>query len=134
MKTLILVVDDNITNLKLASELLEYEKFDVQRASSAEEALRLLKSIIPDLILLDIGLPGMDGFMMTRKLKENPRTKNLLVAALTASAMKGDDSKAYKAGFDGYFTKPINTRIFASQIKEFLNKKNRKNENSHSRR
>jgi CheY-like chemotaxis protein len=132
MSIQILVVDDNLTNLKLACEILEYEKYEVHRASSAEEALNILSSISPDLILLDIGMPKMDGFMMTRKLKSNLRTKDLPVIALTASAMKGDDVKAYEAGFDGYLTKPIDTRQFASQIKVFLNKKNKNNENSNS--
>ncbi len=134
MNEQILVVDDNLINLKLACEILEDEKFEVHRASSAEEAFNILKSMRPDLILLDIGMPRMDGFMMTRKLKEDVRTKDLVVIALTASAMKGDDVKAYEAGFDGYLTKPIDTRLFGSQVREFVNKKNRKNENSDSRR
>ncbi len=126
MNRQILVVDDNLTNLKLACEILELEKFEVRQASSAEEAFTKLRAVRPDLVLLDIGMPGMDGFTMTRKLKNDPATKDLLVIALTASAMKGDDTKAFEAGFDGYLTKPIDTRLFASQIKEFVNKKNKK--------
>src|SRR4030095_14496044 len=120
----ILVVDDNAVNLKLACDILESENFKVRRAVSAEGALAELESYEPDLILLDIGMPGMDGFTLTKKIKSSDKTKHLVVVALTASAMKGDDIKAYKAGFDGYLTKPINTRSFGSQVREFLNGKN----------
>jgi CheY-like chemotaxis protein len=117
----ILVVDDNVTNLKLACDILEGENFNILRATSAEEAITVLETNMPDLVLLDIGMPGMDGFMLTQKLKSNERTKNLKIVALTASAMKGDDIKAYKAGFDGYLTKPIDTRTFTSQVRKFIN-------------
>ncbi len=120
----ILVVDDNATNLKLACDILESENFNVHRASSAEEAMSVLEVHAPDLILLDIGMPGTDGFMLIEKLKSNENTRGLVVVALTASAMKGDDIKAYKAGFDGYLTKPIDTRSFGSQVREFLNENN----------
>lgn len=119
--TQILVVDDNPINLKLACNILENDNFEVQRASCAEEALAALESYFPDLILLDIGMPGMDGFMLTKKIKEDKKTKHLKIVALTASAMKGDDIKAYNAGFDGYLTKPIDTRTFSSQVREFIN-------------
>lgn len=117
----VLVVDDNAINLKLACDLLEGEDFNVVRATSAEEALDVLETYTPDLVLLDIGMPGMDGFMMTKRLKTNDKTKGLKIVALTASAMKGDDIKAYKAGFDGYLTKPIDTRNFCSQVRKFIN-------------
>jgi two-component system, cell cycle response regulator DivK len=119
----VLIVDDNLINLKLACEVLESDKFEVKRASSAEEALVLLKSYTPDLMLLDIGMPGIDGFMLTIMLKNSSATRNLPIVALTASAMKGDDIRAFNAGFDGYLTKPINTRTFASQVKEFIKPK-----------
>jgi CheY-like chemotaxis protein len=126
----ILVVDDNVTNLKLACDILEGENFKVLRATSAEEAIAVLETNMPDLVLLDIGMPGMDGFMLTQKLKSNEKTKNLKIVALTASAMKGDDIKAYKAGFDGYLTKPIDTRTFPSQVRKFMNTDITGNENT----
>jgi CheY-like chemotaxis protein len=116
----ILVVDDNAINLKLACTILECNNFNVMRATSAEEAILVLENTLPDLMLLDIGLPGIDGFMLTKKIKSNIKTKDLTIVALTASAMKGDDDKAFSAGFDGYLTKPIDTRNFTEQVKKFL--------------
>lgn len=116
----ILVVDDNVINLKLACDILESENFKVQRATCSEEAIDALESYNPDLVLLDIGMPGMDGYMLTKKIKSNEKTKHLKVVALTASAMKGDDIKAFNAGFDGYLTKPIDTRNFCSQVRNFI--------------
>lgn len=117
----ILVVDDNIINLKLACDILEGANFKVQKATCAEEALVILESFAPDLVLLDIGIPGIDGYMLTKKIKSNKKTKHLKIVALTASAMKGDDIKAYNVGFDGYMTKPIDTRSFCSKVREFIN-------------
>ncbi len=117
----VLVVDDNVINLKLACDILERENFDVIRATSANEAIAILEEDIPDLVLLDIGMPGMDGYMLTQKLKSMEKTRDLKIVALTASAMKGDDSKAFKAGFDGYLTKPIDTRNFCSSVRNFIN-------------
>ncbi|NOS86910.1 MAG: response regulator [Ignavibacteria bacterium] len=117
----VLVVDDNLINLKLACDILESENFEVIRATSADEAIAILEEAIPDLVLLDIGMPGMDGYMLTRKLKSLEKTRDLKIVALTASAMKGDDVKAYEAGFDGYLTKPIDTRNFASSVSKFIN-------------
>lgn len=119
----VLIVDDNVTNLKLTGEVLELSNFKVKRATSAEEALTLLKSYTPDIMLLDIGMPGIDGFMLTIMLKNSKNTRDMPIVALTASAMKGDNIKAFNAGFDGYLTKPIDTRMFASQVKEFLKPK-----------
>ena len=120
MTTRIFIVDDNPTNLKLASDVLVSEGFAVESARDAEEALRLLERELPDLILMDIALPGMDGLTLTRLLKAESRFKNVPIVALTASAMRGDEEKALEAGCMGYITKPINTRTFAQQIREFL--------------
>lgn len=106
----ILVVDDNVTNLKLISDLLAFEGHEILNAMDAEEAQVLLARILPDLILMDIALPGMDGLALTRLLKADPRTSHIRIVALTAYAMKGDDQKALAAGCDGYITKPIDTR------------------------
>ena len=102
MSFTILVVDDNATNLKLASELLEYEGHEVFRAEDAEDAQVIIAETLPDLILLDIALPGMDGLSLTRKLKADPRTRPVCIVALTAFAMKGDDEKAFAAGCDAF--------------------------------
>lgn len=120
MASRILVVDDNPTNLKLASDVLESEGFVVERAADAEQAREVLKGDPPDLILMDIALPGMDGLTLTRALKADVRLKRVPVVALTAFAMKGDDQKALAAGCAGYITKPINTRELAQQVRAFL--------------
>src|SRR5580704_6501081 len=106
----ILVVDDNSTNLKLISDVLAFEGYDILNAMDAEEAQVVLTGTLPDLILMDIALPGMDGLTFTRLLKANERTRYIRIVALTAFAMKGDDQKAFDAGCDGYITKPIDTR------------------------
>lgn len=116
----VLVVDDNAINLKLACDILEGDGFIVHRASGADEAIASLKVNTPDLVLLDIGMPGMDGYMLTKQIKSEDKTRHLKVVALTASAMKGDDIKAFKAGFDGYLTKPIDTRNFSEQVRKFI--------------
>ena len=116
----ILVVDDNPTNLKLASDVLEFDGFTMLKAADAEEAQKIIARTLPDLILMDIGLPGMDGLTLTRLLKAGPRTRHLPVVALTAFAMKGDEEKALAAGCDGYIIKPIDTRQFSSLVAGFL--------------
>jgi CheY-like chemotaxis protein len=116
----VLIVDDNPINLKLATDVLEADGFDVSRAEDAEQAELLLSLRIPDLILMDIALPGMDGLTLTRKLKADPRYKHVKIVALTAFAMKGDDRKALEAGCDGYITKPIETRQLAEQVRRYL--------------
>jgi len=120
MSAKILVVDDNPTNLKLVSDVLEFEGYDILKAVDAEEAQVVLAAILPDLILMDIALPGMDGLTLTRKLKAEERTRGIRIVALTAFAMKGDDQKAFDAGCDGYITKPIDTRTLPDQVAGFL--------------
>ena len=116
----ILVVDDNPTNLKLVSDVLAFEGYEILKASDAEEALEVLKHSLPALILMDIALPGMDGLTLTRRLKADPKTSQVLIVALTAFAMKGDDQKARDAGCDGYITKPIDTRKLPLQVADYL--------------
>jgi len=120
MNYIILVIEDQPTNLKLALDLLVFEGHRVLQASDAEQALAILDSTLPDLILIDIALPGMDGLTLTRQLKSTPRTKNICIVALTAFAMKGDQQKAFDAGCDGYITKPIDTRFFAAHVEKFI--------------
>jgi CheY-like chemotaxis protein len=112
----ILVVDDNPTNLKLVSDVLEYEGYEILKAVDAEEAQRIIEHHRPELVLIDIALPGMDGLTLTRKLRAEEKTKDLVIVALTAFAMKGDEQKARDAGCDGYIAKPINTRVLAGLV------------------
>lgn len=116
----ILVVDDNPTNLKLVCDVLECEGYQVFMAIDAEEALHIIQGTPPDLLLLDIALPGMDGLTLTRKLRADERTRDLIIVAVTAFAMKGDEEKAREAGCDGYITKPVNTRTLGPQVAAFL--------------
>ena len=116
----ILIVDDVPTNLKLMSVLLSKLGYQVHTASTAEEALEIVKKIRPRLILADIRLPGMDGLEMTRRLKSAPETQNTVVLAVTAVAMKGDEQKALEAGCDGYITKPIDIKTFPAVIRQYL--------------
>lgn len=106
----ILVVDDNPMNLKLACVVLETEGYEVRHAVDAEQALSQLAAWRPGLILMDIQLPGMDGLELTRRLKADPVTSGIVILAITAYAMKGDEQRALAAGCDGYITKPIDTR------------------------
>ena len=119
----ILIVDDNPTNLKLAADVLECEGHLVLRAQDAEEAQNILKSTTPDLILMDIQMPGMDGLTLTRLLKANPAYQHVHIVALTSFAMKGDEQKAREAGCDGYITKPIDTRKLPVQVAEILQRR-----------
>lgn len=119
-EAVILVVDDNPTNLKLASALLRAEGHTVVPAADAEQAEALLAEQVPDLILMDIALPGMDGLELTRRLKADARLRHVPVIALTAFAMKGDDNRAREAGCDGYITKPIDTRAMPSLVRQVL--------------
>jgi two-component system, cell cycle response regulator DivK len=116
----ILVVDDTPVNLKLTRILLSHEGYDVRTASSGEEALDILESYHPRMVLADIQMPGMDGLEMTRRIKSDPRHRDILVVALTALAMQGDEQKALDAGCDGYITKPIERRALGNRIREYL--------------
>jgi CheY-like chemotaxis protein len=116
----ILVVDDNPTNLKLINDVLEFEGYEVLTAIDAESAQEIIKATPPDMILMDIALPGMDGLTLTHLLKADEKTRHIIIVALTAFAMKGDDTKATEAGCDGYITKPIDTRKLSYLAAEFL--------------
>ena len=116
----ILIVDDNPVNLKLVRVLLAGEGYDARTAGDAEEALEMLREFHPKLILMDIQLPGMDGLELTKRLKGNPATRDIVILALTAYAMKGDDKKMLDAGCDGYISKPVDTRTLPKVIKKYL--------------
>ena len=116
----ILIVEDNPMNMELAADLLEVAGFAVVLAKTAEEGLALASTDKPDLILMDIGLPGMDGLEATRRLKQNPATANIPVVAVSASVMSGDEAKAFAAGCCGYISRPIDTRQFAKTVAGYL--------------
>ncbi len=116
----VLVVEDNALNLKLVKSLLELGGYQVSHAFNAEDGIEYLRSQKPDLVLMDIQLPGMNGLTATRIIKEGPETKDIPVIGLSSYAMQGDDQKALDAGCDGYITKPIDTRNFLKTIGGFL--------------
>ena len=116
----ILVVDDAPVSLKLTDILLRKEGYKVHATTDAEQALALLTSLHPDMMLVDIQLPGMNGLELTKKVKQDSRTRDIVVVALTACAMKGDDDVAFRAGCDGYITKPIETLTLAHKVREYL--------------
>src|SRR5208282_5044255 len=119
----ILIVDDTPVNLKLTRILLVNEGFKVMTAASAEEALELLRTYHPALVLADIQLPGIDGLELTRRIKQNEATRDITVVALTAFAMTGDEQRAIDAGCDGYITKPIDTRTLGARIRGHLDRR-----------
>lgn len=116
----ILIVEDNPANMKLASDLLKMKGYRVIQAMEADSGITMAKTEMPDLILMDIQLPGMDGLEATRILKANPETAAIPVVALTAFAMKGDEEKMLEAGCDGYIAKPIRYKEFLSVVGSFL--------------
>jgi CheY-like chemotaxis protein len=117
---LVLVVEDNEANQLLARSVLEREGYRVEVAGAAEEALEKLAERLPNLILMDVQLPGRDGLSLTRDLKADPTTANIPVIALTAHAMTGDREQTIAAGCAGYIAKPIDTRTFGKQVREIL--------------
>jgi two-component system cell cycle response regulator DivK len=121
----VLIVDDNAMNLKLARVLLVGEGFEVRTSCSAEEALQVLQAFAPQLILMDIQLPGIDGLELTRQLKSDPRYSSIAIIALTAYAMKGDKEKALAAGCDGYITKPIDADSLPVVVAEHIRRRAR---------
>jgi CheY-like chemotaxis protein len=122
MTEIILIVDDNPTNLKLSKLLLVKEGYQVLTAGSAEEALKSLENVKPRLILMDIQLPGMNGLELTAQLKADPAFQDVVIVAVTAYAMKGDEEKTLAAGCDGYIPKPLDVQTFASQVAGYLKK------------
>jgi len=116
----ILIVDDNAQNLKLARVILSSEGYQVRTAVDAEDALTILESFAPRVILMDLQLPRMDGLALTRHLKSDPRRRDIVIIAVTAYAMKGDDDKALEAGCDDYMSKPIDAQALSAMIARHL--------------
>jgi CheY-like chemotaxis protein len=117
----ILIVEDNAMNLELATDLLSLAGHTIRQAATAEEGIRLAAEQVPDLILMDLRLPGMDGFAALRHLRANPRTAHVPTIALTAQAMQGDREAVRDAGFNGYISKPIDVAGFTAAVAGWLN-------------
>ena len=118
---LILHVEDNFENRILVRRLLNSENYRVVEAENAAQALQLIESSIPDLILMDINMPDMDGYSLTNLIKEKPGFATVPIVAITANVMRGDREKVLQAGCDGYIEKPINVDTFLDQISEYIN-------------
>jgi two-component system cell cycle response regulator DivK len=125
--TKVLVAEDNPINRELLRELLENRGYAVVEACDGQEALRLTEQTQPDLLLLDIGMPVLDGFAVVRKIRENPRFASLPVVAVTAYAMQGDREKILSSGFDGYLSKPVNARALAEELERLFGKREDRN-------
>jgi CheY-like chemotaxis protein len=116
----VLIVEDNPVNLRLAQFLLEKRGFTVRKAGSGAECLAEMAQEVPDIVLMDIQLPGEDGLAVTRKIRSDPRLAHIIVVALTAHAMAGDREKILGAGCDGYIAKPVDPQSLASEVARYL--------------
>lgn len=118
---LILHIEDNFDNRLLVRRLLHSAAYNVIEAENARQAISALCKYCPDLILMDINIPGVDGYTLTAKLKSIPSVKNIPIVAITANAMRGDREKSFLAGCDGYVEKPIDIDNFLDQVGGFIN-------------
>jgi two-component system, cell cycle response regulator DivK len=116
----VLIVDDNAMNVDLVSFLLAADSMQVESAADAAQAHARIAAQHPDLVLMDIQLPGIDGLELTGRIKADPATRHIVVVALTAYAMKGDAARMRAAGCDGYIAKPIEVASFAARVRSFL--------------
>ncbi|HBA89113.1 MAG TPA: response regulator [Geobacter sp.] len=120
MRQKILIVEDNDNNRSLFMDILVFHGYQVSVATDGQEGVLLARKLMPDLILMDIQMPGMDGMTAGCLLKEDPATSGLKIIALTSFAMRGDQDKFLAAGFDGYLSKPISTRELPALVKKWL--------------
>jgi len=125
--TKILIAEDNATNRELFRVLLEARGYTVIEACNGPEALQMIEQTLPDILLLDIGMPVLDGFAVVRAIRENPRLAALPVLAVTAYAMQGDRERVLNSGFDGYLSKPINATTLAEELERLLSKPDHRN-------
>jgi two-component system cell cycle response regulator DivK len=125
MKGRILVIEDNELNLYLMRYILEDSGYEVFAALDGQEGIALAASLMPDLVLLDIQLPIMDGYTVARRLRENPDLADTPIVAVTSYAMPGDREKAMEAGCSGYIEKPIDPDTFDQQVEKYLSLKRR---------
>jgi CheY-like chemotaxis protein len=120
MTALILVVEDNPDNMSLMAYLLRANGYEPLQAMDGAEGVRAATEALPDLVLLDLWMPGMDGFEAVDLIRDRPGLEKTRVVAVTASAMVGDRKRIVGAGFDGYIRKPITAETFVSEVEEFL--------------
>lgn len=116
---LVLIVDDNDKNLRLARDVLRFAGFRTLEAATGADAIRLAGEHLPDVILMDIRLPDIDGLSALARLRSEPLTATIPVVAVTSSTMMGDRERFLSAGFDGYMEKPISVREFAGQVRAY---------------
>ncbi|MFZ3063064.1 MAG: response regulator [Actinomycetota bacterium] len=119
-KQRILVIEDDPMNLRLIFDLLNSEGFTTLTAQTAEEGIKIAKTELPVLIVMDVGLPGLDGIEATRRLKADPKTQEIPIVFVTSYAMNNEREECLKAGAQGYLSKPIDTREFPALIKKLL--------------
>ena len=120
MSACILVVEDNPKNLKLVRDVLQYSGYEVVEATTGEDGVRLAREVHPDLVLMDLQLPSIDGAEALRRIRAEVSTRSMPVVAVTAFVMADDRSSAFASGFDGYVEKPISVRGLAQQVQDFL--------------
>ncbi|HEX3236811.1 MAG TPA: response regulator [Gaiellaceae bacterium] len=120
MSQLILIVDDNEKNRKLARDVLEFAGFETLEATGGLESVALAQEHLPALVLMDIRMPDISGTEALKLLRQDSRTAEIPVVALTSSTMRGDEERFLKEGFDGYLAKPISVREFPDQVRGFL--------------
>ena len=118
----ILIMDDNEDNRLLMSDILQYRGYEILEADDGEKGIGMAREFKPDLILLDMQMPGMDGFSAVKMLKSDPLTKDIKVIAVTSLAMKGDREKIIALGVDEYVPKPIDTRQFPVLVEKHIGK------------
>lgn len=116
----VMLIEDNAMNARLVEHVLGRDGFEVSVLVSAEDSIEKAMELNPDIILMDIQLPGIDGLEATRQLKKNPATCNIPVIAITAHAMRGDEERILAAGCEGYISKPVNTRELSEKLKQYL--------------
>jgi two-component system cell cycle response regulator DivK len=120
MSKRILVVEDQEDNRRIMRDLLAASGYQWLEATNGDEGLATAEREVPDLILMDIQLPGLDGYEVTRRIKTNPALKHIPIIAVTSYALSGDDQKAFAAGCDGYVTKPFSPKQLLAKIREYL--------------
>jgi CheY-like chemotaxis protein len=119
----VLLVEDNPHNRKIFSGMLTHHGFVVREAETGDVVLQMVADERPDVILMDLSIPGIDGWECTRRLKANPATKAIPIIALTAHAMRGDEERAREAGCDGYLSKPVSPKKVVEEVRAFLERK-----------
>jgi CheY-like chemotaxis protein len=119
----VLIAEDNAANRELFRELLEARGYSVIEACNGQEALQILNQTQPDILLLDIGMPVLDGFAVAKEVRANPKLVGLPILGVTAYAMQGDRERILNSGFDGYLSKPVDAKLLATELERLLNQR-----------